>query len=97
MTGKEMYDWFVKDTKNNHKGIRQLYLYYCYLLGVFPKKYPKQHLSDEMRKEIKKLDRYSEKVRFLATDKKTLKDLDNYETSTLSELDVLKDTREKLW
>lgn len=98
MTGKEMYDCFVKDTKNNHKGIRQLYLYYCYLLGGFPKKYSKQYLSDEMRKEIKKLNRYSDEVRFLETNKiETMEDLDNYETSTLLELDKLKDTREKLW
>lgn len=40
MSQKSIFDEYCKNNKP-HKGIYGLYLYYCYLLGVFPKKYPK--------------------------------------------------------
>ena len=42
---------FEEYSKNNkiHKGIYGLYLYYCYLLKVFPQKHPKQYLPYSIR------------------------------------------------
>ena len=48
-----------------HKGIYGLYLYYCYLLGVFPKKHPKQYLPYSIRKEVYKLEQITQQVRFM--------------------------------
>lgn len=54
-------------TNKTRKGIYGLYLYYCYLLGVFSKNHPKQYLPYSIRKEIAKLDEYSNQVRFMAS------------------------------
>lgn len=47
------------------KGIRALYLHYCYLLKVFPKHNFKYKLTPEMRKEVKKTERISEQNKFV--------------------------------
>lgn len=47
------------------KGIRALYLHYCYLLKVFPKHNLKYKLTPEMRKEVKKMERISEQNKFV--------------------------------
>ena len=53
--------------------------YYCYLLNVFPQRHPKQYLPYSIRQDIKKLNEYSEHVRFMATNKiETKKDLDDF-------------------
>lgn len=66
-------------TNKHHKGIYGLYLYYCYLLKVFPEKHPKQYLSYSIRKEVKKLDEFSQQIRFMANNKiETKEDLDNF-------------------
>ena len=41
------------------KGFRALYLYYCYLLKVYPKKKIEYKLTPTMRAEVKKMDEYS--------------------------------------
>lgn len=41
------------------KGFKALYLYYCYLLKVYPKKNIEYKLTPAMRAEIKKMDEYS--------------------------------------
>lgn len=41
------------------KGFKTLYLYYCYLLKVYPKKNMEYKLTPAMRAEIKKMDEYS--------------------------------------
>ena len=41
------------------KGFKALYLYYCYLLKVYPKKNMEYKLTPAMRAEIKKMDEYS--------------------------------------
>lgn len=41
------------------KGFKALYLYYCYLLKVYPKKNIKYKLTPAMRAEVKKMDEYS--------------------------------------
>ena len=91
---------FEEYSKNNkiHKGIYGLFLYYCYLLGVFPKKQPKQYLPYSIRKESSKLDKYSEQVRFMANNNiETKEDLEYFSKSNYEEYRKLIGKRETLW
>ena len=45
MSQKTIYQQYLLKTKNKHKGIYGLYLYYCYLLKVFPEEHHKQNLQ----------------------------------------------------
>ena len=47
------------------KGFKALYLYYCYLLKVYPKKNIEYKLTPAMRAEVKKMDEYSNEIRLL--------------------------------
>ena len=74
-------------TKTKAKGLKALYLYYCYLLKVFPKKKMQHKLTPEMREAVKKMDEYSEQTRLLC----------KYNITTLSELNTCKnDFKEEL-
>ncbi len=85
-------------SNKHHKGIYGLYLYYCYLLNVFPQKYPKQYLPYSIRKEVKKLNEYSEQVNFMATNKiETKENLDNFAKTNYEEYKNLIGKRENLW
>lgn len=85
-------------TNKTHKGIYGLYLYYCYLLGVFPKNHPKQYLPYSIRKEISKLDKYSEQVRFMANNNiETKEDLEYFSKTNYEEYRNLMGKRENLW
>ena len=50
-------------------GLRAQYLYYCYRLGVFPKKRLQKPLSPEMREACRRLERYSRQVRLVCKHK----------------------------
>lgn len=80
------------------KGLRALYLYYCYLLNVFPKqKYPPKY-SKAMKEEIKKMDDYSNSARFLAKyNITTLTKVKEYKSSAINKVVELKGLRESLW
>ena len=92
---KEIFKTRESDT---HKGIYGLYLYYCYLLGVFPKDHPKQYLPYSIRKEIAKLDKYSEQVRFMANNNiETKEDLEYFSKTNYEEYRKLMGKRENLW
>ena len=84
--------------KQKAKGLRALYLYYCYLLKVFPKqKYPPKY-SKAMKEEIKKMDEFSNSVRFLSKYKITaLTEVRKYKTNATTEINELKSKRENLW
>lgn len=60
----QIFNNYLKENKK-HKGIYGLYLYYCYLLKVFPTEQPKQYLPYSIRKDFKKLDTISEETRFI--------------------------------
>lgn len=47
------------------KGFKALYLYYCYLLKVYPKKNIEYKLTPAMREEVRKMDEYSNEIRLL--------------------------------
>lgn len=48
------------------KGFKALYLYYCYLLKVYPKKNMEYKLTPAMRAEVRKMDEYSNEIRLLS-------------------------------
>ena len=94
---KSIFEEYLK-TNESHKGIYGLYLYYCYLLGVFPKNHPKQYLSYSIRKEITKLDEYSNQIVFMKKNNiETEEDLNNFSKINYDEYKNLMDKREKLW
>ena len=91
---------FEEYSKNNktHKGIYGLFLYYCYLLGAFPKKQPKQYLPYSIRKEIVKLYEYSNQIRFIARKNiETKEDLEYFSKTNYEEYRNLIGKRENLW
>ena len=97
MSQKSIIEEYSK-TNKPHKGIYGLYLYYCYLLGVFPKNHPKQYLPYSIRKEVYKLEQVSQQVRFMHEKNiVTKEDLDNYSKNNSDELSELKGKRENLW
>ena len=97
MSQKSIFDEYCKNNKP-HKGIYGLYLYYCYLLGVFPKKHPKQYLPYSIRKEVYKLEQTSQQVRFMHEKNIVTKgDLDNFAKNNSDELSELNGIRENLW
>lgn len=97
MSQKSIIEEYSK-TNKPHKGIYGLYLYYCYLLGVFPKNHPKQYLPYSIRKEVYKLEQISQQVRFMHEKNiVTKEDLDNYSKNNSDELSDLKGKRENLW
>ena len=94
---KSIFEEYLK-TNKSHKGIYGLCLYYCYLLGVFPKRHPKQYLPYSIRKEVYKLEQTSQQVRFMHEKNiVTKEDLDNFAKNNSNELSELKGMRENLW
>ena len=80
------------------KGIIALYYYYCYLLKVYPKKNLKYKLTPEMRAEVKKMDKYSEQIRFICKYKlETINDIDNLKEQKKEELQKTLNTRNRLY
>ena len=79
-----------KKIKVDRGSLYRLYLYYCYLLKVFPKNMNRTKMSDSMKKEIKKLDQTSDEIKFLCrNDIKTTKELFSYKNALAEELNIL--------
>ena len=89
--------------KSNYKkpkyvGIYGLYLHYCYLLKVFPSKYPRQRLSPQIRADINKMDNISEEARLLVSNNlKTNEQFFLFKEEKEKLLNDLTDKRSKLW
>ena len=80
------------------KGIIALYYYYCYLLKVYPKKNLNYKLTPEMRAADKKMDKYSEQIRFICKYKlETINDIDNLKEQKKEELQKTLNTRNRLY
>lgn len=80
------------------KGIIDLYYYYCYLLKVYPKKNLNYKLTPEMRAEVKKMDKYSEQIRFICKYRlETINDIDNLKEQKKEELQKTLNTRNRLY
>ena len=80
------------------KGIIALYYYYCYLLKVYPKKNLNYKLTPEMRAAVKKMDKYSEQIRFICKYKlESINDIDNLKEQKKEELQKILNTRNRLY
>lgn len=80
------------------KGIIALYYYYCYLLKVYPKKNLNYKLTPKMRAEVKKMDKYSEQIRFICKYKlETINDIDNLKEQKQEELQKTLNIRNRLY
>lgn len=80
------------------RGIYALYIHYCYLLKVIPKKYPYHKLSPSVLEDAQQLDKISEEMRFLA--KNQIKSGEKFlelREDLNSELNNILDERSKLW
>lgn len=97
LSQKNIFEEYYRNNEH-HKGIYGLYLYYCYLLKVFPQKYPKQYLPYSIRQDIKKMDLISEQTRFMASNKiETKEDLESFTENNYEKLSILKGQRGNLW
>ena len=98
MSQKTIYQQYLLKSKNKLKGIYGLYLYYCYLLKVFPEEYPKQNLPASIRKNIKKLEQISEETRFMVNNKiEILEELLSFKEQNTIKLEQLIGKRANLW
>ena len=75
-----------------------LFLHYCYLLKVFPEKYPRRKSSPAIRADIKEMDSISKQTELLVSNKlETYEQFFSFKTQKEKELDNLLDQRSKLW
>ncbi|HBC85062.1 MAG TPA: hypothetical protein DCZ30_06685 [Clostridiales bacterium] len=80
------------------KGIIALYYYYCYLLKVYPKKNLSYKLTLEMRAEVRKMERYSEQIKFICKYKlETLQQVENLKEKKQEELQKVLNARNRLY
>ena len=75
-----------------------MYYYYRFLLGLYPKKNVPHKLTPEMRAEIKKMDKYSEEIRFICKYKvENMKDFRYLEYDKQEELQKVLNKRNSLY
>lgn len=89
-----------KSIRNRKKttGMRALYLYYCYLLKIYPKTNTKQKVPLSIRADVQKLHRISEEAKLLSrNDIKTTKQLSLYIDTLKEEKQKLEEQRDKLY
>ena len=84
--------------KRKPKGFYALYIHYCYLLRVFPKKYPYQKLSPAIRADVRKMEEISNETRLLVRNNlKTDEQFFAFKEDKEKRLEELMDQRSKLW
>ena len=84
--------------KKKAKGIKALYLYYCYLLKIYPKTEKKHKTPISIKADVQKMERISEEARLLCSnDIKTTKELSLYMNTLNEELKNLEEERDKLY
>ena len=84
--------------KYRPKGIVALYYYYRYLLNLYTRNNTQYKLTPEMRAEVKKMDEYSARIRFLCKYKiETLSDVDNIKEQKQEELQKILNIRNRLY
>lgn len=87
----------LKNKVGKKGSIYRLYLYYCYLLKVFPTTPRRTTMTEYMKKSIKEMDKLSEETRFLARNKiNTSEELFLYEKNLFEEMNLLTKRREHL-
>lgn len=84
--------------KYKPKGIIALYYYYKFLLGFHKKNNIEYKLTLEMQKEVKKMEFYSEQIRFMCKYKlETTDAVDELKTKKLREKQIILNKRNKLY
>lgn len=84
--------------KYKPKGIVALYYYYRYLIKLYTRNNTQYKLTPKMREEVKKMDEYSEKIRFLCKYKiETMSDVDNVKEKKQEEMQNILNTRNRLY
>lgn len=84
--------------KYKPKGIVALYYYYRYLLKLYTRNNTQYKLTPKMREEVKKMDEYSERIRFLCKYKiETMSDIDNVKEKKQEELQNILNIRNRLY
>ena len=77
-------------------GIDALFLILFHLLGLIPKRENYKPLSPEMRREIRKMERYSKETRLIVTEKlKTTEDVKSYIAQTEKDIEDVTNLRQK--
>ena len=61
---QDLREWFKPFHKTSH--IYKLYLHYCYLLGILPKNTDYKPTSPYLKEDLKKLEEFSEQVRYMS-------------------------------
>ena len=75
-----------------------MYYYYRYLLKLYTKKNVQYKLTPEMRAKVKKMDEYSERIRFLCKYKiETMSDVDNVKEQKQEEMKKVLNVRNRLY
>ncbi len=76
-------------------GIDVLFLLLFHLLGVIPKRENYKPLSPEMKQEVRKMERYSNEIRLIVSEKiKTTEDVKNYISQTEKDIDNVTNVRQ---
>ena len=84
--------------KYKPKGIVALYYYYRYLIKLYTRNNTQYKLTPKMRAEVKKMDEYSERIRFLCKYKiVTMSDIDNVKEKKQEEMQKILNTRNRLY
>lgn len=84
--------------KYKPKGIVALYYYYRYLIKLYTRNNTQYKLTPKMREEVKKMDEYSERIRFLCKYKiETMSDIDNVKEKKQEELQKILNARNRLY
>ena len=95
---RSIYQQYLLKTKSKYRGIYGLYLYYCYLLKLFPKEHPKQKLPNSLRKDIQIMNQISEETRFMVSNKiETIEDLISFREQNTIKLEESISKRTNLW
>ena len=78
------------------RGIDVLFVLLFHLLGLMPKRENYKPLSPEMKQEVRKMQRYSNEIRLIVTEKfKTLDDVENYISQTEKDIESVNNLRQK--
>ena len=99
MRSKKIYrSKFKIRNRKKATGIKALYLYYCYLLKIFPKTEKRRKTPVSIKADVQKMERISQEARFLCSkDIKTTKELYSYIETLQEELKNLEERRDKLY
>ena len=89
---------YEKARKQKSKGLYGLYKYYCYILKVYTRHYPKKIISPALRVEINKMNEISQQTKLLVSNKiKTYEQLLFYKDNLNNEIEKMVERRNYLW